>query len=61
MVLQTVKVLVTLTTDFAAVRLLLLHAEGTRIRGRRFRVNNREGTVGVVMQLLIVVAVLGDS
>jgi hypothetical protein len=57
-VFQTVQVLVALAAHFAAIRLLLLHADGSGIRDRSQRVDNRESAVFVLLQLLVLVTVL---
>jgi hypothetical protein len=57
-VFEAVQVLVPLAADLAAIRFLLLHAEGTRVRSRCFWVNDGECTISIIMQLLIVVAML---
>jgi len=57
-VLETVEVLISLPTYFAAVWLLLLHAHRTGIRNGGERVDNGEGTVVVFLELLILVAML---
>ena len=51
-VFEAVQVLVALSTNVALEGLLLLHTKSTRVRRARFRINNREGTVAVLMQLL---------
>lgn len=57
-VFQSVQVLVTLATDLAAVWLLFLHTDGTWIWNRGGRVNDRKGTVRVLLKLLVLVTVL---
>lgn len=57
-IFETVKVLVTLAAVFATIRLLFLHTEGTGVGRRGFGVNNREGTVRVIVELLVGVTVL---
>ena len=57
-VFQTVKVLIPLVAVLALMRLLLLHSSLTRVRSRRLRVDDREGAVPILMQLLVLVAVL---
>jgi len=59
-VLETVQVFVALATNFAAVGLLLLHADGPRVGNRGCRVNDGKGAVGVLLELLILMAVLGE-
>ena len=57
-VFQTVEVLIPLVAVLALMRLLLLHSSLTRVRSRRLRVDDREGAVPILMQLLVLVAVL---
>ena len=57
-VFEAVEVLVALAADVAAVGFFLFHAEGARVRGGGFGVDDGEGAVGVFVQLLVVVAVL---
>lgn len=49
MVLEPIQVLVPLATHITLIWLLLLHAKRTRVRGRSFRVDNRERAISVVM------------
>lgn len=58
MILQAIQVLVSLPADFTPVRLLLLHANSTGIRNTSCRVDNGESAVGVLFQLLVLMAVL---
>lgn len=58
MILKPIKVLVPLPTHLAAVRFLLLHADGARIRHRGNRVDNRVRAVLVCLELLVSMAVL---
>jgi len=58
MILQTVKVLVALATDFAAIGLLLLHADSARVWNGRQRVDDRKATVVILLELLVLMAVL---
>ena len=58
MVFETVEILVPLAAHLAAIWLLLLHADGTRIGYRGKRVHDGEGTVVVLFQLLVLMAVL---
>lgn len=53
-----VEILVSLATGFAAIRLLLLHADCAWVWYTRSRVDNRESAIDVLLQLLILVAVL---
>ncbi len=48
-VFETVQVLVSLAADVALVRLLLLHAKGSRIRSGGLGVDDRECSVAVLM------------
>jgi len=57
-VFETVEVLVSLATYFATVRLLLLHADGAGVWNGRQRIDNREGTVVVLLELLVLVTML---
>ena len=57
-VFQTVEVLIPLVAVLALMRLLLFHSSLPRIRRGRLGVNDREGAVSVLVQLLILVAVL---
>jgi hypothetical protein len=57
-VFETVQVLVALTARLALVRFFLLHSQGTLVGNRSLRVDNREGTIGIVMESLVVVTVL---
>lgn len=57
-VFEAVEVLVAFAADVAAVGFFLFHAEGAGVRGGGFGVDDREGAVGVFVQLLVVVAVL---
>lgn len=54
-VFQAVKVLVTLAAGFTAERLLLLHAQRSRIRSTGLRVDDGKGTVSILVQLLCLV------
>lgn len=56
-IFESVQVLVPLTADLALVRLLLLHAECARVWRRCLRVDDGEGAVAVLMQLLRLVTV----
>jgi len=58
MVLETVEVLVPLSAHLAAIRLLFLHADGAGIGYGSQRVDDREGAILVLLQLLVLVAVL---
>lgn len=51
-VFETVQVLVALAANIALEGLLLLHTQSTGVRRARFWIDNREGTVAVLMQLL---------
>jgi fumarate reductase subunit C len=57
-VLEPVEVLVTLSAHLAAIRLLLLHADGSGVRNRCQRIDYRERPVVVLLELLILVAML---
>ena len=57
-VLETIQVLVALAANLATVRLLLLHADGAGIWNGCRRVDDGEGTIGILLELLILVAVL---
>lgn len=57
-VLEPVEVLVPLAADIALVRLFLFHAERSRIGGQCRRVDDGEGAVRVLLQILSIVAVL---
>ena len=59
-VLETVQVLVAFAADLAAVGLLLLHADSPRVGNRGCRVNDGKGAVGVLLELLVLMAVLGE-
>jgi hypothetical protein len=56
-VFQAVEVLVPLAACFAVERLLLFHTEGTWIRSTSLWVNDRKGSVAVLVQLLGLVTV----
>lgn len=56
-IFESVQVLVPLTADLALVRLLLLHAECARVWRRCLRVDDGEGAVAVLVQLLRLVTV----
>lgn len=60
-ILQTVEVLVALAADFAAVGLLLLHANGAWIGDRSDGVDDGECAVVVLLKLLVLMAVLRYS
>lgn len=57
-VLQTIEVLVALETRIAAVWLLLFHADGAGVWDRCGGVDNGEGAVRVLLELLVLVTVL---
>jgi len=57
-VLEPVEILVPLLTDIALVRLLFLHALGSRVGCLSVRIDNREGAIPVLMQSLTIVTVL---
>lgn len=57
-VFKAVEILISLPTNFTAIGLLLFHSECSRVRGRRLRIDNGEGPISVIVQLLIVVAML---
>lgn len=57
-VLETVEVLVALAARVAAVGFVLFHAQGARVRGESFGIDDGEGAVFVGGELLCVVAVL---
>ena len=48
-IFQSIQILISLATDIAFVRLLLFHAESSRVRGGGFWVHNREGAVSIVV------------
>jgi len=48
-VLQTVQVLVTLATDFTAIRLLLLHTDSAGVGDRCCGINYGEAAIGVFL------------
>jgi hypothetical protein len=56
-VFEAVQVLVPLSAHLTLEGLLLLHAQSTRIRGAGLGIDDGEGTVAVLMQLLRRVAV----
>ncbi len=57
-VLQAIEIFIALATRIALVWLVLLHAQCSRIRGRCFRIDDREGAISIVVQGLRVVAML---
>ena len=57
-VLEAVEVLVPLATNLAAIWLLLLHTNSARVWYGCSRVDYGKGTIGVLLQLLILVTVL---
>jgi len=57
-VLETVEVLVSLAANLTAVWLLFLHADSSRVGNGCERVDNRKGTVVVLLELLVLVTVL---
>lgn len=57
-VFETVQVLVAFAADLTAVRLLLLHTNGTGIGNGCGGVYNGECTIGVLLELLILMTVL---
>lgn len=59
MVFEAVQVLVPLRASLALERLFLLHAEHARVRRQSGGVDDGEGAIGVFVQLLRIVAVLG--
>lgn len=58
MVFEAVQILISLAAHLASVRLLLLHADGTGIWYGREGIDDGEGAVFVLLQLLILMAVL---
>ena len=56
-IFESVQVLVPLVAVLALMGLFLLHAQGARVWSRSLRVDNREGAVAILMQLLSGVAV----
>lgn len=60
-VFESVEVLVPFAAYITAVRFFFLHTKGARVRNRRLRVDDGESSVGVVMELLIVVTMLDDT
>ena len=61
MVFEPVEVFVTFAANFALVRLLLFHAQGAWVGGKGGRIDNGEGAVGVLVQLLVIMSVLVDE
>ena len=61
MVFQAVQVLVALATHVAFVRLFFLHTHRAGVWCRCLGIDNRECSVSIVVQSLIVVAVLEDE
>lgn len=57
-VLEPVQVLVALPADLTAIRLFLLHTNGSRIRDRRQRIDYGKGAIVVFLELLVLVTVL---
>ena len=57
-VLETVQVLVSLAADLAAVGLLFLHADCAGVRDRSRRVDDREGAVRILLELLVLMTML---
>ena len=57
-VFESVQVLVTFPADFASVGLLLLHADGSGVGNRCEGVDDGEGAVVVLLELLVLVTVL---
>lgn len=57
-VFETVEILVSLAARFTFVRLLFLHAQGPLIGDRGLWIDDREGTICVIMKPLAVVTVL---
>ena len=60
-VFETIQVLVAFTTYFAAIWLLLFHADGSGVGYRGQRINNGECSILVLFQLLILMTVLHTS
>jgi len=58
MVFESVEILVALATHLAAIRLLLLHADGARVGNASSRIYYREGTIRVLLELLILMTML---
>lgn len=58
MVFEAVEILVTFATDFASVGLLLFHADGSRIGDGCGGINNGKGTIGILLELLVLVTML---
>ena len=57
-VLEPVKVLVTLAANLTAIGLLLLHSDSSRVGDGCQRIDYREGAVVIFLELLVLVAVL---
>ena len=57
-VFEAVEVLVPFAAHLAAIRLLLLHTDGSGVGNRRDRIHDGEGAVLILLELLILMAVL---
>ena len=56
-IFETIQVLVALSADFALIWLLLFHAKSSGIWGMCVRINYRESSIGIIVQLLGLMAV----
>lgn len=57
-VFEAIEVLVSLSADFASIRLFLLHPDCTRVRNAGDWIDDRECAVFVFLELLVLVAML---
>ena len=57
-VLETVQVLVAFAADLAAVGLLLLHTNSARVGNGCGGIYDREGAVGILLKLLVLMTML---
>jgi hypothetical protein len=57
-VLEPIKVLVTLAANLTAIRLLLFHSDSSRVWDGCQRIDYRESAVVVLLELLVLVAML---
>ena len=51
-IFEAVQIFIPLSADFTFVGLLLLHAKSTRIWCVRVRIDNGEGPIGIIVELL---------
>ena len=56
-VFQPVQILVAFATNLTFVRLLLLHTKSAWVGGRGLRINDRKGTISILMQTLCLMTV----